>query len=173
MQSLSSASNACLIRPAEAGDLAAIADIYNDAVLNSTATFDVEPWTEAEQARWLRRHGHPYAVLVAERVGEVVGWASLGAYRSKPAYRFTAEDSVYVRSDVQGGGIGALLLARLLDVAADNGFHAVIARIAEVNPTSERLHRRLSFRRVGVEREVGRKFERWLDVVVMQKVLAG
>ncbi len=173
MKSLSSASDACVIRPAEAGDLAAIAEIYNDAVLHATATFDVEPWTEDEQGRWLQQHGHPYAVLVADQKGEVMGWASLGPYRSKAAYRFTAEDSVYVRSDVQGGGIGALLLARLLEVAADNGFHVVIARIVDGNPTSERLHRRLGFRRVGVEREVGRKFERWLDVVVMQKVLAG
>jgi phosphinothricin acetyltransferase len=167
----SSASNKCVIRLAEAADLAAIADIYSDAVLNSTATFDVEPWTEDEQAGWLREHGHPYAVLVADRDREVVGWASLGRYRSKPAYRFTAEDSVYVRPDMHGEGIGALLLARLLEVAAENGFHAVIARIAGENPTSERLHRRFGFRRVGVEREVGRKFERWLDVVVMQKVV--
>lgn len=173
MKPLSSASDACVIRPAEAGDLPAIAEIYNDAVLHSTATFDVEPWTEGEQVRWLRDHGHPYAVLVAGREGEVMGWASLGPYRVKPAYRFTTEDSVYVRSDVQGGGIGALLLARLLEVAAGNGFHAVIARVAGGNPGSERLHRRLGFRRVGVEREVGRKFERWLDVVVMQKVVAG
>ncbi len=173
MKSLSPASDACVIRPADAADLPAIAEIYNDAVLHSTATFDVEPWTEDEQGRWLQQHGHPYAVLVADQKGEVMGWASLGPYRSKAAYRFTAEDSVYVRSDVQGGGIGALLLARLLEVAAGNGFHAVIARIVEGNPTSERLHRRLGFRRVGVEREVGRKFELWLDVVVMQKVLAG
>lgn len=173
MKSLSPASDACVIRPADAADLLAIAEIYNDAVLHSTATFDVEPWTEDERERWLQQHGHPYAVLVADQKGEVTGWASLGPYRPKAAYRFTAEDSVYVHSDVQGGGIGALLLARMLEVAADNGFHAVIARIVEENPTSERLHRRLGFRRVGVEREVGRKFERWLDVVVMQKELAG
>lgn len=173
MKSLSPASDACVIRHADAADLPAIGEIYNDAVLHSTATFDVEPWTEDEQGRWLQQHGHPYAVLVADQKGEVIGWASLGPYRSKAAYRFTAEDSVYVRSDVQGGGIGALLLARLLEVAADNGFHAVIARIVDGNPTSERLHRRLGFRRVGVEREVGRKFERWLDVVVMQKLLSG
>jgi phosphinothricin acetyltransferase len=173
MKSLSSASDACVIRPADAADLPAIAEIYNDAVLHSTATFDTQPWTKDVQARWLQQHGHPYAVLVDDQKGEVMGWASLGPYRPKVAYRLTVEDSVYVRSDVQGGGIGALLLARLLEVAADNGFHAVIARIVDGNPTSERLHRRLGFRRVGVEREVGRKFERWLDVVVMQKVLAG
>jgi phosphinothricin acetyltransferase len=160
------------VRAAEDGDLPAIADIYNDAVLNSTATFDTEPATLEGQQRWLSEHRYPYAVLVAGQDDEVVGWASLRLYRLKEAYRFTAEDSVYVRSDMQGGGIGALLLARLLEAAAENGFRTVIARIAAPNPASVRLHRRFGFRRVGVEREVGRKFGRWLDVVVMQKALA-
>lgn len=160
------------VRAAEDGDLPAIADIYNDAVLNSTATFDTEPATLAESEQWLRDRSHPYAVLVAERGGEVVGWAALKPFASKPAYRFTAENTVYVRSDMQGGGIGALLLARLLAAAAENGFRTGIARIAAPNPASVRLHRRFGFRRVGVEREVGRKFDRWLDVVVMQKALA-
>ncbi len=167
-----SASSVYTVRAAEDGDLPAIADIYNDVVLNSTATFDVEPWTPEGQQRWLSEHRRPYAVLLAEQADEVVGWASLGSYRSKEAYRFTAEDSVYVRSDMQGGGIGALLLARLLEAAAENGFRTVIARIAAPNPASVRLHRRFGFRRVGVEREVGRKFGRWLDVVVMQRALA-
>lgn len=172
MEVRSSESSVYRVRVAEDGDLPAIADIYNDVVLNSTATFDVEPWTPEGQQRWLSEHRHPYAVLVAEQADEVVGWASLGSYRSKEAYRFTAEDSVYVRSDMQEGGIGALLVARLLEAAAENGFRTVIARIAAPNPASVRLHRRFGFRRVGVEREVGRKFGRWLDVVVMQKALA-
>ncbi len=173
MKSLSSASDACVIRPAEAADLAAIAEIYNDAVLNSTATFDTEPATLEETEQWLRDHSHPYAVLVVVRGGEVVGWAALKAFATKPAYRFTAENTVYVRAGMRGKGVGRTLLARLLEVAAENGFRTVIARIAAPNPASDRLHRSLGFRRVGVEREVGRKFERWLDVVVMQKVLAG
>ncbi len=171
MKPLPSALNASLIRPAEAADLGAVADIYNDAVLNSTATFDTEPATLEESEQWLRERSHPYAVLVAEHGGEVIGWAALKAFASKPAYRFTAENTVYVRVDMRGRGVGALLLARLLEVAAENGFRTVIARIAAPNPASVRLHRRLGFRRVGVEREVGRKFERWLDVVVMQKLL--
>ncbi len=171
MKSLSSASNACLIRPAEAGDLAAIANIYNDAVLNSTATFDTEPATLQESKQWLRERSHPYAVLVAEHGGEVIGWAALKAFASKPAYRFTAENTVYVRADMRARGVGKALMGRLLEVAAENSFRTVIARIAAPNPASVRLHRRLGFRRVGVERDVGRKFERWLDVVVMQKLL--
>ena len=160
------------VRPAEAADLPAIADIYNDSVLNSTTTFDTEPWTAEAQGGWLRDHSRPYAALVAVHGSEVVGWASLSPFRAKPAYRFTAEDSVYVRAGLQGDGIGARLLARLLEVAAENGFRTVIARIADENPASVRLHRRFGFRRVGVERDVGYKLGRWLDVLVMQKMLA-
>ena len=168
-----SASPTYTVRRAEASDLAAIAGIYDDAVLNSTATFDVEPWTEAERGRWLRGHSHPYTILVAINGDELVGWASLSPFRSKSAYRLTVEDTVYVRANMQTKGIGRLLLGRLLEVAAENGFRTVIARIAAGNPASEQLHRRFGFRRVGVEREVGYKFNRWLDVVVMQKMLAG
>ena len=102
----------------------------------------------------------------------MVGWAAIKPFASKPAYRFTAENTAYVRADMRGKGIGKALLGRLLEVAAENGFRTVIARIAAPNPASVRLHRRFGFRRVGVEREVGRKFDRWLDVVVMQKALA-
>ena len=166
-------SPACTIRPAEVADVRAINVIYNDAILNSTVTFDVEPRTVEEQAVWLRGHRHPHAVLVAAQANELVGWASLSPFRSKPAYRFTAEDSVYVREDMRGSGIGALLLGRLLDISTENGFRTVIARITTGNPASDRLHRRFGFRRVGVEWEVGYKFDRWQDVVVMQKLLAG
>ena len=172
MEVRSPKSPAYTVRAAADGDLPAIADIYNDAVLNSTATFDTEPATLAESEQWLRDRSHPYAVLVAERGGEVVGWAAIKPFASKPAYRFTAENTVYVRADMRGKGVGKALLGRLLEAAAENGFHTVIARIAAPNPASVRLHRRFGFRRVGVEREVGRKFGRWLDVVVMQKALA-
>jgi L-amino acid N-acyltransferase YncA len=165
-------SSVCAIRAAESADAAAINDIYNDAVFNSVATFDTGPSTREERQRWLEERRRPYAVLVAERDGEVVGWAAIKAFSSKPAYRFTAENTVYVRKDMRGKTIGRLLLGRLLEVAAENGIHSVIARIAAGNPASERLHEDLGFRRVGVEREVGHKFERWVDVVVMQKLLA-
>jgi phosphinothricin acetyltransferase len=165
-------SSACSIHPAQGTDLPAIADIYSDAVLNSTATFDVEPWTPEQRDRWFHEHSHPYAVLVAVRGGDVVGWAALSPFQRKPAYRFAAETSLYVRAEHRGKAIGALLLARVLEMAAKNGFHSVFARIVGDKPTSLRLHRRFGFRRVGVEREVGYKFDRWLDVVVMQKALS-
>ena len=160
-----------IVRVARVADLPGIAGIYNDAILNSTATFDVEPWDAAQQRRWLRQHADPYSVIVAVEGGEVLGWASLSPFRSKAAYLYTTENSVYVRDDLRGIGIGRLLLARLLKVAAENGFRTVIARIAGDNPVSVRLHERYGFETVGVEREVGHKFGRWLDVVVMQRMV--
>jgi L-amino acid N-acyltransferase YncA len=161
------------IRAAEARDLPAIADIYNAAILSSVATFDTEPWTPARCDEWLKEHAHPYAALVAESDGELLGWGSLSLYRAKPAYRYSAEDSVYVRDGRQQAGVGAALLARLIEVARENGFRTVVARITAPNPASVRLHERLGFVHVGVERDVGYKFERWLDVVVMQAFLGG
>lgn len=166
--------NGVVIRPAIARDLGAILDIYNDAVLTSTATFDTEPRSGEAHRRWFREtSAHPYAVLVADREGEILAWGCLHRFASKPAYRFTTENSIYVRGDARGDGIGKLLLAALLETAVGNGFHSVIARVTSDNPVSVRLHERLGFQQVGTEREVGYKFGRWLHVIVMQKVLEG
>jgi len=159
------------LRVAEDADLPGIAAIYNDAILNSTATFDVEPWSEGQWRAWLRGHADPYAVIVAVDGEEVLGWGSLSPFRTKAAYRYTTENSVYVREGQRGNGIGRLLLARLVEVAATNSFRTVIARITGDNPVSVRLHERYGFEMVGVEREVGHKFGRWLDVVVMQRMV--
>ena len=160
-----------IIRPAIESDVPAILDIYNDAILNTTATFDIEPQTLEEKLAWFHETQHPYAVLVAERDGEVLGWACLRPFRAKAAYRFTAENSVYIRTDCFAQGIGRALMTRLLEIAAANGFRTVIAGIALENPASVHLHESLGFTPVGVEREVGYKFERWIDVLWMQKML--
>jgi len=110
-------------------------------------------------------------VIVAEEEGEVAGWGCLRGYRPKVAYRFTAENSVYVAEDRRGRGIGALLLGELIARAKDGGFHTVMAGVTEGNPVSEALHRRFGFVEAGRDREVGYKFERWLDVVWMQLML--
>jgi phosphinothricin acetyltransferase len=111
-------------------------------------------------------------VLVAEEdADDVVGFASLSPYKDRPAYSTTVEDSVYVRRDQQGKGVGRLLLAELVSVATRHGFHAVMARIVGGHEASIRLHAGLGFERVGTEREVGRKFGRWLDVDIMQRLL--
>ena len=161
-----------VVRTAREADVPAILDIYNWAILNTTATFDIEPQTLEEKMAWFRETTHPYAVLVAARGDEVLGWASLRPFRAKAAYRFTVENSVYVHQDCLGQGIGTLLMRHLMEVAAASGFHSIIAGIASPNPASVRLHERFGFVLAGVEREVGYKFERWIDVAWMQKMLA-
>ena len=159
------------IRPARTDDAAATAAIYNDEVTGSTVTFDLVTRSVEEQAEWLGARAGALEVVVAEIDGEVAGFASLSPYRDRPAYRTTVEDSIYVHRDHRGAGVGRALLAEIIDVASARGFHSVMARIVGGHDVSIRLHRSLGFELVGVEREVGRKFGRWLDVAVMQKLL--
>jgi phosphinothricin acetyltransferase len=157
-------------------DAEAIRSIYNREVTESTVTFDLVPRSLVDQRRWLEQHAgaHPAVVAVDHAdIGEdiVVGFGSLSPYRSRPAYSTTVEDSVYVRRDRQRQGIGRLLLQELVRLATLHGFHSVIGRIVDGHEASIGLHRLCGFELVGVEREVGRKFGRWLDVVVMQRLL--
>jgi len=160
------------LRLARLDDAAAIADIYNHVVTTSTATFEMVPRDVAEQQRWLRERSGAHAVLVAEDGEMVTGFAALSPYHARPAYRTTVESSVYVHQDHQGSGVGRALVERLMEVATEHGFHAAIARIGADNEASIRLHRAAGFEQVGREREVGRKFNRWLDVVVMERLLS-
>jgi len=158
------------IRLANLADAGAIQAIYNEAVA-TTATFDLRPRSLAEQEAWLTERSGAHAALVAvtdER--EVAGFASLSPYRSRPAYSTTVEDSVYVAASHHGQGIGSRLLGELVSLADRHGFHSIIGRIVGQNEASIRLHRSHGFALVGVEREVGRKFNRWLDVVVVQRL---
>jgi phosphinothricin acetyltransferase len=159
------------LRPATLSDAEAIRAIYNVEVLEDTATFDLVPRTLEEQQYWLTARSGAHAVIVAVDEGEVVGFASLSPWRDRPAYNTTVEDSVYIHRAHQGKGIGKLLLTELLSVATRHGFHAVLGRIVGGHEASIALHRSLDFEQVGVEREVGRKFGRWLDVVLMEKLL--
>ena len=163
--------NQTIVRQATDEDIPGILDIYNDTILNTTATFDTEPQSLEEKREWLREASYPYVVLVAERGGRVLGWASLRRFRPKAAYRYTAENSVYVRKDCHSEGIGTALMQKLVQLGAENGFHTIIAGIAGDNPASLRLHKRFGFQVVGIERDVGYKFERWIDVMWMQKML--
>ena len=158
------------IRLARPDDAAGIADIYNTEVLESTVTFDLEPRSVAEQRAWLTERSGSYAVLVGEDDDGLAGFASLSPYRDRPAYRTTVENSIYVARSHRGRGVGGALLGELLVVAQDRGFHAVMARIVGGHAASIALHEAAGFALVGVEREVGRKFGRWLDVVVMQRL---
>ena len=159
------------IRLARPADAEAIRQIYNAEVTGSTVTFDLVPRSLAEQEAWLEARSGAMAVLVAELGGEVVGFASLSPYKDRPAYATSVEDSVYVRSDQRGTGVGRALLTELLEVAGTRGFHTVMARIVGHHDASIALHGALGFEPVGIEREVGRKFGQWLDVMIMQRML--
>jgi L-amino acid N-acyltransferase YncA len=166
-----------VIRPAEPGDAEATRAIYNPEVLESTVTFDLRPRSLEEQRAWIAEHSGGHLAIVAvdadrgDGGAEIVGFASLSPYRSRPAYSTTVEDSVYVRRDRQGQGIGRALLAELVTRATAHGFHAMIARIVGDHEASIALHRACGFETIGTEREVGRKFNRWLDVVLMERML--
>lgn len=159
-------------RLATLADAEAIREIYNLEVTTSTVTFDLVPRTLAEQEEWLAKRSGAHAVLVAEEAGEVLGFASLSPYRDRAAYATTVEDSVYVARAHQGRGVGRLLLGDLVAVARQHGFHSMIARIVGGHEASIGLHASVGFEVVGIEREVGRKFGQWLDVVVMQRMLS-
>jgi phosphinothricin acetyltransferase len=153
-------------------DAEPIRAIYNREVLGSTVTFDMVARTPEEQLAWMDEHSgaHP-AVVAVNDVDRVCGFGSLSPYRPRPAYRTTVEDSVYVDGGVRGQGVGRGLLEELVRLAAAHGFHTVMARIVGGHEASIALHRACGFDLVGVEREVGRKFGRWLDVALMQRLI--
>jgi len=159
-------------RLAEPRDAEATRAIYNLEVLETTVTFDLVPRSLADQMAWIAEHsgGHP-AIVAVDDEDAVVGFASLSPFRPRPAYAPTVEDSVYVHRARRGHGIGELLLRDLLALATDHGFHSVVARIVGGHETSIALHERCGFEQIGCEREVGRKFGRWLDVISLQKML--
>ena len=161
------------IRPAELDDAESLAAIYNAEVVGSTATFDLIPRSLEEQREWLSARQGAHLVLVAEESAGTgaIGYASLSPFRDRPAYNTSVESSVYVHSEHRGKGIAFQLMSELLSNARLHGFHAVVARIADSQTASLGLHTKLGFELVGVEREIGRKFGRWLDVSVMQVLL--
>jgi phosphinothricin acetyltransferase len=160
------------LRRAERRDAEAIRSIYNPEVLESTVTFDLVPRSIEDQVSWLAEHsgGHP-AIVAIDSAGDVLGFASLSPYRPRAAYSPTVEDSVYVRRDRRGTGVGSALLDELVRLGTAHGFHSAIARIVGNHEASIALHARSGFTTIGTEREVGRKFGRWLDVVLMQRML--
>jgi L-amino acid N-acyltransferase YncA len=161
------------VRLATIEDAEGIRAIYNREVLEGTATFDLRARSLEEQQLWLTERSGAHAVMVAvDDDDRVLGFGSLSAYRDRPAYSTTVEDSVYVAPGHQGQGVGRAVLEALVEAAELRGFHSVIGRIAGGNEASVALHQRCGFEVVGVEREVGRKFRRWLDVTIVQIVLS-
>jgi len=160
------------LRAAVPADAEAIRAIYNVEVAGSTVTFDLVPRSLEDQVAWIEEHsgGHP-AIVAVDDTDTVVGFGSLSPYKERPAYFTTVEDSVYVRGDQRATGVGLQLLSELVRLAQSYGYHSLIARIVGGHDTSISLHRRCGFDIVGTEREVGRKLGRWLDVVVMQRMM--
>jgi phosphinothricin acetyltransferase len=161
-----------LIRDAVEDDFPGILAIYNEVMATSTAIFSDQPATlEDRKAWWTARRAQGYPVLVAVARAQVIGFGSFGDFRSWPGYRFTVEHSVHVDARFRGQGTGTALVEELLRRATFLGKHVMVAGIDAANTGSIRLHERLGFTRVGLLREVGRKFDRWLDLVFLQKEL--
>ena len=159
------------VREAREGDLERINDIYTQAVLRTTATFDTAAKTLGERKGWFAHHGAAHPVIVAEEKGDIYGWASLSQWSDRPAYSRTVENSVYIAEEHRGRGIGTQLLRELISLSRRLGHHAVIARITQDNPASIRMHEAAGFFLVGTMREVGVKFGRILDVNILELLL--
>jgi phosphinothricin acetyltransferase len=161
------------IREATSDDAEAIRLIYNDEVENETSTMDLVPRTLETQREWIAaRSGAFCAVVAVDSSGTVLGFGALSEYKDRSGYRSTVENSVYVRRDVARRGIGKQILLHLLETATVSGFHSVIARIEAQSLASRGLHSSCGFELVGIEKQVARKFGKWLDIAVMQKSLA-
>ncbi|MFD1674465.1 GNAT family N-acetyltransferase [Alicyclobacillus fodiniaquatilis] len=152
------------IRDAQITDLPDLLRIYNQAILTTTATFDIEVQTLAARTEWFHHYGGQYPLIVAEENGEIRGYASLSRFREKEAYARTVESSVYIDEQAHGRGIGKALMQELLQRAVALHHHVVIASITSGNETSVRLHTKLGFEFVGRLKEVGYKFDKWQDV---------
>lgn len=161
-------------RNATENDLAEILIIYNEVITNTTAIYDYEPHTMNMREKWYetkKQQGIP--VFVATENGEVVGFSSYGPFRAWPAYKYSVENSVYVAASHRGNGIGKLLIQPVIDSATEKGMHTILAGIDASNEASIHLHRQFGFKKVAYLKEVGFKFNKWLDLVFMQLVLPG
>jgi phosphinothricin acetyltransferase len=160
------------VRDANESDLPGILDIYNEVIANSTAIYTEEPVSLEDRLAWFKaRRAQGYPVLVTSDETGIAGFISLGDFRAWPCYRYAVEHSVHVRADRRGRGIGRSLITALIGRASTLGKHVLIAGIDADNLTSLKLHTRLGFEPVAHFREVGHKFNRWLDLVFMQRFL--
>ena len=162
-----------MVRLAIEADLPAINEIYNYYVAHCTCTWQVEPCTPTKRAAWFAEHDERHPVTVAELQGQIVGWGALSVFRDPHGYRYTVENSVYVRPDAHGRGIGAAILEDLIRRAQALGHHCILAVISADQEPSISLHAKLGFVEMGRLREVGNKFDQWLDVVFMERMLKG
>lgn len=157
------------LRPATRADVPSILEIYNHAVLHTTASYELEPVSLESRLEWFgQKQAGGWPVLVSADGDEVTGWATFGPFREKPGYRFTAEHSVYIRDGLRGQGLGRTLLGALIVEARARGVHTLIGGVDADNAGSLAFHERLGFEQVAHFRQVGHKFGRWLDLVFLQ-----
>lgn len=163
------------IRPATAADLPAITAIYREAVLHGTATFELDPPDAAEMTRRFNKitsAGFPYLVALLE--GRVVGYSYASLYRTRPAYRYTVENAIYLAPDTHRRGVGTQLLQQMIAACEQLGFRQIIAVIGDsANAGSIGVHTKTGFQMIGLHPDVGYKFGRWLDIVLMQRAIGG
>ncbi|MBN7815048.1 GNAT family N-acetyltransferase [Algoriphagus pacificus] len=160
---------ALIIRPAIADDIPAILEINNFEILNTTVNYDYEPKSLEFQTNWFYdKKAAGFPILVAEEENQLLGFATYGTFRPKPAYQFTVEHSVYISQGHRGKGIGKQLMNQLIELAKIKGYHTMVGGIDSSNLGSISFHKQLGFTEVGRFREVGRKFDRWLDLIFVQ-----
>ena len=160
------------VRYARENDLPAILAIYNDVIVNTTAVYDYDPHTLEMRTAWFntkKEQGFP--VFVAEEEGKILGLSSIGPFRAWAAYKYSVENSVYVGAEARGKGIGKLLMPPIIEAAKASGMHTIIAGIDAGNEASIRLHRHFGFEEVAHFKQVGWKFERWLDLKFLQLIV--
>ena len=160
-----------LLRDAERSDLPTIVEIYNDAILTSTATFEESTQTVESRRDWFNSHGGGYPLIVAESNGNVIGFCSLSLFQKNSGYRNTAELTVYVERENRRKGIATMLMTEILERAKKIGFHAIISSISYDNLPSVKLHERFGFEKVAHLKEVGFKFSRWQDTCYYELIL--
>lgn len=160
-----------IIRKADKKDVKRINEIYNQAVLNTTSTIDIEPRSLDYQINWFKMHNDRFAIFVAEENNAVIGWASLSLWSDKLGYMGVAEDSIYVDEKYKGNGTGKLLLNKLIEHAKANEFHTIVARISDGNDVSVHLHEKYGFKLIGTLKELGYKFGRYIDIHIFQLII--
>ena len=162
---------AVTVRPARPEDARVICDIYNEGIEDGDATLETRLRTGDEQRAWLESRSERHPVVIAERDGAIVGWGSLNAFNPRPAYDHVTEFSVYVARAARGAGVGRRVLEELIDIAGGIGYHKMVLAAFLWNAAGMALYERMGFRRVGVYREQGMLGGRWVDTVVMEKLL--
>jgi phosphinothricin acetyltransferase len=161
------------VRAAAIADAAAICRIYNEGIQDRVATLETDERTQEERGQWLRARGPRHPVLVAEGDGGVVGWASLNVFNPRRAYEHVADLSIYVQREWRGQGVGRRLLEAVVARAGELGYHKIVLAAFPWNEAGMRAYARAGFREVGIYREQGRLDGRWVDTVVMEKIIEG